>query len=247
MTKQGLLLIAHGSKDAQWKAPFEAIEHLVGQEFSDPTVLAYLESATPAVPEGIATLVAKGAVHITVAPLFFAVGSHVRKDIPELIDSAVQKYPQVCFEVLPAIGLISSLQRLISHEIASQASREVIPCLEQINEDISIAGQLEIAHVSRAVNLGFKSIICNRPDEEEGERQTPHHEISAECARLGLRFEYLPVSPSDHTEQDARDMSEYVFATPKPVLIYCRSGRRSKKLLAYSEKLFDIYHPESFA
>jgi uncharacterized protein (TIGR01244 family) len=247
MTIHGLLLIAHGSKDPEWTAPFKAIEHSTSREFSNPTVLTYLESASPTVPEGISSLVAKGTSHITVAPLFFAVGSHVRSDIPELIQAAAQKYPEIHFELLPAIGLLSSVQRLISHEIVNQASRKIIPRLEHLNEAISVAGQLDIAHLSLAATLGYKSIICNRPDEEEGEHQTPHHEISQECARLGLEFRYLPVSPSDHTEQDARDMRECVNTAPKPVLIYCRSGRRSKKLLAHSEELFDLYHPESFA
>jgi uncharacterized protein (TIGR01244 family) len=171
----------------------------------------------------------------------------VRTDIPGLIQTAAQRHPRVQFELLPAVGLLPSVQHLISNEIVNQASRKIIPRLEQVDESISVAGQLSVDHISLAANLGYKSIICNRPDEEEGDQQTPHDTIAKECARLGLLFHYLPVSPSDHTEQQARDMRACVNAAPKPALIYCRSGRRSKKLLAHSDALLDLYHPESFA
>lgn len=246
MNSHGLLLVAHGSKDPEWTTPFKAIEDFVKGEFAGPTALAYLESVSPQIEQGVSQLTASGVTTITVAPLFFAVGSHVRTDIPRLIQEAASRYSGVTFNILPAVGQIPVIQRLISSEIVSQASADLIPNLQQASEEISIAAQLRAEHVKSAVNLGFRSIICNRPDEEEGEHQTPHQEIAEACARLGLEFTYFPVSPTDHTELQVRDMRDYINQSPKPVLIYCRSGRRSKELLKRSEALFDSYHPESF-
>lgn len=245
MSTHGLLLVAHGSKDPEWTIPFKAIENLTRQEFPGPIVLSYLESASPQIEQGVLQLLAGGVTNITVAPLFFAVGSHVRTDIPQLVQKAARHCPEVAFNILPAVGKLPAVQRLISSEIASQASMHVIPKLQQVREDISIAAQIRVEHVQRAADLGFKSIICNRPDEEEGEHQTPHQEIAQACARHGLAFTYFPVSPTNHTEQQARDMQDFLNQSARPILIYCRSGRRSKALLALGEELLGSQHPES--
>lgn len=245
MSAHGLLLVAHGSKDPEWTIPFKAIEDSTRQEFSGPIVLTYLESASPRIEQGVSQLLSSGVTNITVAPLFFAVGSHVRTDIPQLIQEAASRHPEVAFNILPAVGQLPAVQRLISSEIASQASMHVIPKLQQVSAEISIAAQIRVEHVQRAADLGFKSIICNRPDEEEGEHQTPHQEIAHACARHGLEFSYFPVSPTNHTEQQARDMQDFLNQSAKPVLIYCRSGRRSKALLALGEELFGSHQPES--
>lgn len=247
MNTHGLLLVAHGSKDPEWTIPFKAIENFTKREFSGPVVLSYLESSSPRIEEGILKLLSSGVTNITVAPLFFAAGSHVRTDIPQIIQSAAEHQPRVTFNILPAVGQIQAIQRLISSEIVSQVSAGVIPNLQQVSEEISIAAQIRVEHVQSAANLGFRSIICNRPDEEEGEHQTPHQEIAQACARNGLEFTYFPVSPADHTEQQARTMRDCINQSPKPTLIYCRSGRRSKALLAQSEALLDLYHPETFS
>jgi uncharacterized protein (TIGR01244 family) len=247
MNTHGLLLVAHGSKDPEWTIPFKAIENSTKREFPGPVVLSYLESSSPRIEEGLLRLLSSGVTSITVAPLFFAVGSHVRTDIPKIIQKAVEHQPGVTFNILPAVGQIQAIQRLISSEIVSQVSAGVIPNLQQVSEEISIAAQMRVEHVQSAANLGFRSIICNRPDEEEGEHQTPHQEIAQACARNGLEFSYFPVSPADHTEQQARTMRDYINQSPKPALIYCRSGRRSKALLAQSEALLDPHHPETFS
>lgn len=246
MNTHGLLLVAHGSKDPEWTIPFEAIEDFTKREFPGPVVLAYLESASPRIEQGITELLSSGVTNIAVAPLFFAVGNHVRKDIPLIIQKAVKGHPRVSFRILPAVGQIPAVQRLISSEVVTQAALGVVPGLQQVSEEIAIAAQIQVEHVQDARNLGFKSIICTRPDEEEGEHQTPQKEIAQACERLGLEFTYFPISFIDHTERQARIMRDYVNQFAKPVLVYCRNGQQSIALLAHSKELLDLYHPESF-
>ena len=117
---------------------------------------------------------------------------------------------------------------------------------EPASDEISIAAQINVAQVRLAAELGYRSIICNRPDEENGDGQTPHRDIALACARHGLTFTYFPVGSGEHTEQQVRDMREYIDRAPKPVLVYCRTGRRSTRLIQAGEALLDLYHPESF-
>lgn len=120
MIKTGLLLIAHGSKDPEWIKPFKAIENEIRKHFSGPLILTYLESTTPRIEEGLAHLIDNGATYITVAPLFLAAGSHVRSDIPNLIDGFRSRKAGVSFRILPAIGHLPAIQELIASEVIAQ-------------------------------------------------------------------------------------------------------------------------------
>ena len=42
--------------------------------------------------------------HVRIVPMFLGVGRHAREDLPELVHGLRQAYPQMSFELLPAIG-----------------------------------------------------------------------------------------------------------------------------------------------
>jgi uncharacterized protein (TIGR01244 family) len=52
-----------------------------------------------------------------------------------------------------------------------------------------------------------------------------------------LHYEHLPVQPSGHSEEDARRMAALVASLPKPVLAFCRSGRRAAALYGFGRRL----------
>lgn len=127
MSCRGLLLLAHGSKDPEWLTSLKMIEDFARREFAGPTVLCYLESATPRVEQGVLELVFAGVRHIAVAPLFLAAGSHVKVDIPNLIRAERDRHPGVDFLILPTIGQLPQVQRAISIAIVRSASPHRIP------------------------------------------------------------------------------------------------------------------------
>ncbi len=57
----GILLFAHGSRDPNWKRPFESILAQTQEQASGPVALAFLESMQPDFAQGIASLVGNGA------------------------------------------------------------------------------------------------------------------------------------------------------------------------------------------
>jgi len=242
----GILLFAHGSRDPQWRAPFEAILAQIQQQNPGPSALAFLENMQPAFAQAVDDLVAAGVKKIRVVPLFLAAGTHLRHDLPLLIREQQACYPFLTFTVFPAIGESALIQRAIA-DLALGPSLEEIPLLTWFKEDIALAGQLAPDHVDLAKTQGFKAIICNRPDDEAGKHQTPHAEIERRCAALGLSFAYFPVPPAQHSEAQARDMAALLANTPRPALIYCRTGTRSKRLLDQGAALSSDYHPETFA
>ena len=106
----GLILFAHGARDARWAAPFEAVATRVRAARPDALVrLAFLEFMTPGLAEATAELVAAGCAHVTVLPMFLGAGGHVRKDLPLLLDAMRAAHPQVQFRLETAVGEMSSV------------------------------------------------------------------------------------------------------------------------------------------
>lgn len=101
---------------------------------------------------------------------------------------------------------------------------------EPVDEALSITPQLSAQDMEAAAANGYRSIINNRPDFEGGPGQPRSAELEAAARAAGLQYRHLPVPPSGHSDADARRMAELVDNLPKPVLAFCRSGRRSAAL-----------------
>lgn len=101
--------------------------------------------------------------------------------------------------------------------------------IRQINEDYSVAPQIEIADVAKIAAAGFKSIICNRPDSEHA-GDTPADEVRKAAESAGLEFRYIPVISGQITMENVEDQAAALDDLPRPVLAYCRSGARCTNL-----------------
>lgn len=108
--KRGLLLFAHGARDARWALPFEAIAQRIRE--AEPglcVVLAYLEFMQPTLPEAGGQLAALGCEHVDVVPLFLGAGGHVRRDLPALLQDLGERHTTVQWRLQEAIGEIDSV------------------------------------------------------------------------------------------------------------------------------------------
>ncbi|MBL8289587.1 MAG: CbiX/SirB N-terminal domain-containing protein [Rubrivivax sp.] len=103
--QRGLILFAHGARDAAWAAPFEAVAALVRQRQPAWQVrLAFLELMRPSLGEAAAALVHGGCTQVTVRPMFLGTGGHVRRDLPPMLDELRRAHPGVGFALHVAIG-----------------------------------------------------------------------------------------------------------------------------------------------
>ena len=117
-TSSALILLAHGSRDALWRAPFEQIATQIRSQRADVAVrTAYMELCEPRADSVVTELLALGVQHITIAPLFLGMGAHTREDLPALMQTLQAAHPQVRFEVLPTLGENSALLALISTQL----------------------------------------------------------------------------------------------------------------------------------
>ncbi|TIX41729.1 MAG: TIGR01244 family phosphatase, partial [Mesorhizobium sp.] len=62
----------------------------------------------------------------------------------------------------------------------------------QISEDYSVSGQIQPEEIAAIKAAGFKSVICNRPDDEQP-GQPSADSVKAAVEAAGLTFRYIPV------------------------------------------------------
>ena len=102
---KAIILFGHGARDVRWREPFDRLVSLWQAQYSGtPVALAFLEMMQPSLEEAIATLCSQGASEITVVPVFFGQGGHLRNDFPLLIDSCREQFPQIQLRATPAVG-----------------------------------------------------------------------------------------------------------------------------------------------
>lgn len=99
----------------------------------------------------------------------------------------------------------------------------------------SVSAQLSVEQISDAAAQGFKTIINNRPDGEDGPGQPLSQAIAAAAQANGLHHVYLPVVGGAITTEQALALGEVMQSAPQPVLAFCRSGARSAQLYALAQ------------
>ena len=99
----------------------------------------------------------------------------------------------------------------------------------QISDDYSVSGQIQPQDIAAVKEAGFKSVICNRPDDEQpGQPSAESVKAAAEAA--GLTFRYIPVISGQITQDNVDDQAQALDELDGPVFAYCRSGARCTNL-----------------
>ena len=104
MSKHGIILFGHGARDPRWAEPFERLAAKLRASRGDPVSLAFLELMTPDLPTAVAALAADGCDAITVVPVFFGQGGHVRRDLPEIVEQCRAAHPDLAIHCATAVG-----------------------------------------------------------------------------------------------------------------------------------------------
>jgi sirohydrochlorin cobaltochelatase len=102
---KAIILFGHGARDSRWREPFDRLAELWRQQHAGtPVALAFLEMMQPSLEEAVASLNSQGVKSITVVPVFFGQGGHLRNDFPVLLEACQKQYPQIALSTTPAVG-----------------------------------------------------------------------------------------------------------------------------------------------
>ncbi|WP_313818925.1 CbiX/SirB N-terminal domain-containing protein [Cupriavidus sp.] len=106
----GLVLFAHGARDARWREPFDRLQAKLTAVLPDTAVrLAFLELMEPSLPVALGELASASVEEVTVVPVFFGQGGHIRRDLPALIDQCRTQYPAMRIGCAAAVGEAESV------------------------------------------------------------------------------------------------------------------------------------------
>lgn len=103
-----------------------------------------------------------------------------------------------------------------------------------ITDSLSVSTQIEPEDVAQIKDLGFKAIICNRPDGEAAD-QASFAAIQAAAETAGLETRFLPIISGQMTEHDVAAFAKALEELPGPVFAYCRTGTRCATVWALSQ------------
>jgi len=112
----------------------------------------------------------------------------------------------------------------------------------QINDFLSVAGQISKNDIAELAKSGFATIINQRPDHEEPGQLTAA-EAEAEARKQGLDYRYQPIVTGAITRAQVAEFQKLLLRSPKPVLAHCRSGTRCYLMYAATRALFDRESP----
>jgi sulfide:quinone oxidoreductase len=99
-----------------------------------------------------------------------------------------------------------------------------------IDDQVCVAPQLLPESMAEAARIGFRSVVNNRPDHEEGPGQPTSAQIEAAARAAGLEYRHLPVQSGYQSPEDVAAMAALMAELPRPMLMFCRSGARSARL-----------------
>jgi len=105
--------------------------------------------------------------------------------------------------------------------------------IRKIDEGLSVGPQITSADATSLAELGFKSIICNRPD-GEADDQPSFEAVRNAATAAGLNAHHIPVTPGGIQPHDINAFGLALAEMPKPVFAFCRTGTRSAALWALS-------------
>lgn len=106
----------------------------------------------------------------------------------------------------------------------------------QITDEYAVSGQIAPDDIAAIKAAGFRSIICNRPDDEQPGQPTAQ-EIAVAAQAADLIFRHIPFTSGQMTDDDVQKLTEALDEIPGPVFAFCRSGARSTNIfMAAGEK-----------
>mgnify|MGYP000944365633 CR=1 FL=1 len=98
-----------------------------------------------------------------------------------------------------------------------------------LSPDFAASGQITPEDLPEIAALGYRTVMCNRPDGEEA-GQPDFARIEAAAQALGLATPHVPVISGGLTPENVEAFRAAIAELPGPVFAYCRSGARCQRL-----------------
>ena len=113
----GVLILAHGSREKQTEATFNKIVEMAKVKVDVLVETAFMEFSEKNIEAGLNALLAKGVTRIKVVPYFLFSGIHIKQDIPEEIAAFQNNHPGLTIEMGATLGEDQRLAEILADRI----------------------------------------------------------------------------------------------------------------------------------
>jgi uncharacterized protein (TIGR01244 family) len=99
----------------------------------------------------------------------------------------------------------------------------------KLTDRLAVSAQIYPADVADIAAAGYKVLINNRPDGEEGAQPTSA-ELAVAAGAAGLEYHHMPVTAKSFPGTDFAALSGLLDDPARPVFAFCRTGTRCANL-----------------
>ena len=100
---------------------------------------------------------------------------------------------------------------------------------QALSPQLSVSGEMTQDKFQQLIKQGFKSVIVNRPDQEQGNTvRVDQLRNIAKQSKVSVITNLLPAVK--FLKQTWSEFAKYYNELPKPILMVCKSGARSSLL-----------------
>lgn len=110
------------------------------------------------------------------------------------------------------------------------------PMTLALSPQLSVAGQMSTDKFKKLMEYGFQSVIVNQPDQETG-NTVRVEQLRNIAEQSNVSVIYQPIPRHAIAEKDVIEFAKYYQELPKPILMICKSGERSKQLFYQAQHL----------
>jgi uncharacterized protein (TIGR01244 family) len=98
-----------------------------------------------------------------------------------------------------------------------------------MTDNLTIYKQIYPVQCAKLAELGYRSVINIRPDDEHI-TQPSSQDLANATEQANLAYHYLPSDNERLSLTTVEQFATYYHAFPKPILMFCGTGERAKLL-----------------
>ncbi|MFP2768633.1 TIGR01244 family sulfur transferase [Oceanisphaera sp. KMM 10153] len=106
--------------------------------------------------------------------------------------------------------------------------------IKTVTPSFSVADQVTEADLAQLKAAGYRTLICNRHD-DEAEGQPAAEMLATEARAQGFDWHWIPISSGQFTDEAVAAFTQALVGKEEPVLAFCRTGTRSITLWALAQ------------
>ena len=163
---KAILYIGHGTRSKKGAEEAKAFLQRVVANVNVPIQeISFLELTEPSIHEGYKKCIQKGATEITVVPIFLIAAGHIKKDIPEILTSLRNQYPNVAVTVKDPFGvqeeILDAIAELVRIESGILSPQDSILIVGRGSSDPSIYQSFKLISNGIQNRLNAKQVsVC---------------------------------------------------------------------------------------